>query len=418
MINHYKDFLLNVFFIFFPLVFYPYILKTKRRVFLHRLLKYLVLSVALITTMSFPVQVYGLVYDFRSIPLTISFLYGGPHVTILLYLTLILYRFVMGNPNNLLYLCSLLPSFFIISLFIKRYSYYNLKIKVAFAVLICTLIKLMTVSTYLALNHRLHVLFDNPLPLLQTYLLQGLIAGVYVYLLEYVNKYFIMQEEIIASEKIKIVSDIAASVAHEIRNPLTSVRGFIQLLGKDGLPAQTRGYYQKICLEELDRAQNIISDYLSLAKPDPEYIDRINLKEEVEYVSHILLTYANYNNVAINTILFEAAYVQGDRQKLRQALINIGKNAIEAMPNGGILKFSLEKVNDTALLTITDTGVGMTMEQIKRLGTPYYSTKEKGTGLGTMVSFGIIKKMQGNIEIISEPGVGTEYLITFTILSA
>jgi two-component system sporulation sensor kinase B len=218
-------------------------------------------------------------------------------------------------------------------------------------------------------------------------------------------------------KKIKIVSDIAASVAHEIRNPLTSVRGFIQLLGNDELLPQRREYYQKISLEELDRAQNIITDYLSLAKTDPEHIDHIHLKDEVEYVSNILLTYANYNNVVINAKLSEGVYVEGDRQKLRQALINIGKNAIEAMTGGGDLQLILKKLNDTAILTISDTGVGMTTTQISKLGTPYYSTKEKGTGLGTMVSFGIIKKMQGKIEIQSEPGKGTQFQIIFAVLT-
>jgi two-component system sporulation sensor kinase B len=373
----------------------------------------LVLSMALISTMSFPVHIHGVIYDFRSIPLTISFLCGRAEVTILLYVTLILYRFAMGNPDNLLYTCSLLPSLLLLFLVRKKYASLTFKNKVAYAVLICTLIKLVTITTYLAFHHNLDLLLNNPLPTLETYLLQAILAGVYVYLLEYINKYFVMQEEIITSEKMKIVSDIAASVAHEIRNPLTSVRGFIQLLGNDDLQPQRREYYQKICLEELDRAHNIITDYLSLAKPDPEHIERINMKEEVEYVSNILLTYANYNNVVIHTKLCDETYVPGDRHKLRQALINIGKNAIEAMPGGGVLQFSLKKVNESALLTVSDTGVGMTMEQINRLGTPYYSTKEKGTGLGTMVSFGIIKKMQGKIEIKSEPGEGTEFHITF-----
>jgi two-component system sporulation sensor kinase B len=417
MINYYKDFFLNIFFVFSPLVFYPYILKIKNRVFVHGLLKYLLLAIALISTMSFPIPIGGVNYDFRSIPLSIGILYGGPLVTFLLYLTLVLYRFMMGNPNNLLYLLSLLPSLLLLSLFIKRYTFFKLKMKVAFVVLACTLIKLMTITTYLAIDNNLQLVFNNPLSTLEIYLLHGLIAGVFVCLLEYIIRHYIMQEEIIATEKIKIVSDIAASVAHEIRNPLTSVRGFIQLLGNDELLPQRREYYQKISLEELDRAQNIITDYLSLAKPDPEQIDRIHLKDEVEYVSNILLTYANYNNVVINAKLSEGVYVEGDRQKLRQALINIGKNAIEAMTGGGDLQLILKKLNDTAILTISDTGVGMTTTQISKLGTPYYSTKEKGTGLGTMVSFGIIKKMQGKIEIQSEPGKGTQFQIIFAVLT-
>jgi two-component system sporulation sensor kinase B len=224
-----------------------------------------------------------------------------------------------------------------------------------------------------------------------------------------------MQEEVIKSEKIIIVSEMAAAVAHEIRNPLTVVRGFIQLLGTEELDKDKKNYYQKICLEELDRAQLIISDYLSLAKPDPEIIESINVNDEISYLSNVLLTFANYNNIQIIVALSEDSplLIVGDRYKFRQALINIGKNAIEAMNNGGILEIKTNKINDHILMVISDTGIGMTSEQIKRLGIPYYSTKEKGTGLGTMVSFGIIKKMNGKIEIKSELGRGTEYKLIF-----
>ncbi|WP_219641148.1 sensor histidine kinase [Cohnella sp. CFH 77786] len=413
MLNDYKDFLLNMFFVASPLVFYPYILKTKNKPLLYGLFLYLVLAVSLICTMSFSVQIEGLSYDFRSVLLTVSFIYAGPFVSLLLYFTLIVCRFALGNPNNLLYAVSLLPSVILFLLLRKHYASVSAKRKTFSAALICTFIKFLTIFAYLGFLGDLVLWFKSPLDTLGTYLVQALTAAAFVCLMELANKYFVMQEEIVASEKMKIVSDIAASVAHEIRNPLTSVRGFIQLLGNGDLPLQRREYYRNICLDELDRAQNIISDYLTLAKPDPEVVERIDLKEEVEYVSQILLAYANYNNVVIQTQLCDEAYAEGDRHKLRQALINIGKNVIEAMPGGGQLLFALKKTNGGVVLTVSDTGVGMTPEQISRLGTPYYSTKEKGTGLGTMVSFGIIKKMHGKIEIKSELGVGTEYHIIF-----
>lgn len=415
MINHYKDLLLNIFFIFFPLVFYPYILKIRSGIPIHRLALYILLSVTLISIMSFPLNINGLVYDFRSIPLTIGFLYGGTQVSILLYFTLVIYRCILGSPNNLIYAVSLLSAFAVIFLYLRKFQFSKLYHKVINSVIICTLIKIITFTVYLALTHNLPLLFKDPLATVETYLLQGLLAGICVYLLESLNKYFLIEEEVIKSEKIKIVSDIAASVAHEIRNPLTSVRGFIQLLGSDNLSKEKRDYYQQICLEELDRAQHIISDYLSIAKPDPEHIEKIDIGEEVNYVSNILQTYANFNNVQINIEQPESLpyHTIGDRYKLRQALINIGKNAIEAMPDGGILQFGIRKANNSSVLTISDTGIGMTAQQINRLGTPYYSTKEKGTGLGTMVSLSIIKKMNGKVEIKSEVGKGTEYTITF-----
>jgi two-component system sporulation sensor kinase B len=139
------------------------------------------------------------------------------------------------------------------------------------------------------------------------------------------------------------------------------------------------------------------------------------VNDEITYLTNILSTYSNYNNIQIDVELFEdhPLLVVGDRYKFRQALINIGKNAIEAMNNGGILEIRTSKINDMITITISDNGIGMTSEQIKRLGIPYYSTKDKGTGLGTMVSFGIIKKMNGKIHVKSELGKGTTYEISF-----
>lgn len=366
--------------------------------------------------MSFPVKVNEITYDFRSVPLAIASLYGGPVVSILLYATLLIYRFLLGNPNNVLYALSILPSFVFVLLLYKNYPYQKLYQKIAVAILLCTAIKLTTFSTYFfIMQGSLQQVIQQPLATLNTYILQAVIIGVCVYAMEFLQSYFYMQEEVIKSEKTKIVSDMAASVAHEIRNPLTTVRGFIQLLAADDVDKQKKQFYQRICLEELDRAQLIISDYLSLAKPDPESMEIICVHEEITYLSNLLITYANYNNIQIHKALPEdqALQIIGDRYKFRQALINIGKNAIEALRDGGTLEIKASKKNDQIIIHLNDTGIGMTAEQIKRLGTPYYSTKDKGTGLGTMVSFGIIKKMNGKIEITSEPGKGTEYKLIF-----
>lgn len=241
-----------------------------------------------------------------------------------------------------------------------------------------------------------------------------MIIAACVYLIEFLDRYYNMQEELIANEKANIVSHMAASVAHEIRNPLTTVKGFIQLFGKGQLDEERRNYYQRMCLEELDRAQQIISDYLALAKPEPETMERLNINEEIRYFSDVLHTYADLNNVQITYFPCDRQpVILGDKNYLRQSLINIGKNAIEAMSNGGILHIKATAMKDSVVIIISDTGVGMTTEQIKRLGSPYFSTKEKGTGLGMTVSINIIKKMKGKIEIKSEIGKGTEFSIKF-----
>ncbi|SDN04272.1 two-component system, sporulation sensor kinase B [Paenibacillus sp. yr247] len=420
MINFFKDFLLNIFLIFAPLVAYPYTYKSQSKTKIYSILIYIFFSFAIVFAMSFPVNLNGLIYDFRSIPLLVGSLYGGIYVSVFLYITLILCRYFLGNPNNLIYAMSIIPTIVLVALLLKRYKQLNLIQKIISAVIICSLIKFLTFVMYLSLVNNFDLLATHVLITIKTYILQGVVIAVFIYLIEFLQKYFHMQEEAIRGEKIKIVSEMAASVAHEIRNPLTSVRGFIQLIGAPNLDQEKKEFYQKISLEELDRAQMIITDYLSIAKPEPEKIEKINLKVEVQYVSNVLLTFANYNNVKMDVSLLcdGRMFILGDRYKLRQSLINIGKNAIEAMSNnGGVLDIKLSEQKNKIVVTISDNGIGMSEEQISRLGTPYFSTKEKGTGLGTMVSFSLIRAMKGKIKIASEMGKGTVFEISFPLSS-
>ncbi|WP_165861338.1 ATP-binding protein [Paenibacillus paeoniae] len=410
-----KDFLLNVLIISSPFVLFPYLYKLKNRLFYYRLLLYFVFALSMIVTMCFPVKVSGFNYDFRSIPLTIGSLYGGSVVALLLYGTLITVRFFLGGPENVVYTLSILPTFLLVYIAIRKFQHASLAWKIAWAVILSILIKFITLVLFLTFTNQLQLLFNKPLHTLTTYAMQAFISGITVYTMEFLNRHYHMQEEVVKSEKMRLVSDMAASVAHEIRNPLTAVRGFIHLLGSPGIQPEKKEFYKNICFSELDRAEHIIADYLSLARTDPELLEAIDVNVEVEYLSNILLTYANFNNVHLSVQLSkgEAPVTMGDRYKFRQALINIGKNAIEAMPNGGTLELVTECRNDTATVIIRDTGSGMSADQLKRLGTPYYSTKEKGTGLGTMISFSIIKKMHGKIDVRSEVGKGTRFMLDF-----
>lgn len=415
MVLFLKDFLLNVLIVSSPFVLYPYMYKLKSRIILYRTLIVILCGIAIITTMSFPVKIGDLTYDFRSVSLTVGSLYGGGIVSILLYGILIAGRHMLGNPLTLFYALSILPSYLAVLAAIRWFKRATTFQKISIAVIVCTLIKLITFTIFLSLTDNLNQLFSDPFRLLLTYAMQGCMVGASVYVIEFLNRHYHMQEEVEKSEKLRLVSDMAASVAHEIRNPLTAVRGFIHLLGTNGISTEKREFYKDICFSELERAEHIISDYLALARTDPESLESININAEVQYLSNILLTYANFNNVQLILTLSkdDCLCTIGDRYKFRQALINIGKNAIEAMPDGGTLELMTDRRNDSATVSIADTGSGMTTEQLKRLGTPYYSTKEKGTGLGTMISFSIIKKMEGHIDIRSEVGKGTRFTLAF-----
>jgi two-component system sporulation sensor kinase B len=249
------------------------------------------------------------------------------------------------------------------------------------------------------------------------YIVQSLFMGLAVYIIESIRRNADLKKELIFSEKMNIASVISASVAHEIRNPLTSVRGFIQLLTQTELNPEKKQMYGEICLEEIDRAEQIINDYLSLAKPYPEVEEKLDLGEEIQYICNVLTSLANLTGAEVEIKYDINLFVLGDRQKLRQSIINIAKNGIEAMENKrGILKIEAYRRNNEVILSISDTGIGMTIDQINRLGVPYFSNKNKGTGLGMMVSFSFIKGMLGKINVKSELGKGTVFDISFPII--
>jgi two-component system sporulation sensor kinase B len=417
MINIYRDLLLNLFIVYLPVMIYPSIIKTGRDNGYTRTIMAIIFSLALVTTMSFPVMINGIAIDLRTTALSIGALYGGVYVSLFLYAVVIIYRFLLGSPNQIAYIISFLPTFLVIICFVLKFRGLSLIQKVVTSIIVFLSIRFLTLAAYLYLIGKPSALWNYSTNLV--IVVQCAMTAVFVYVLETFKRNAQYREEMIRSEKMKIVSDMAASVAHEVRNPLTSVRGFIQLMGKDDLAASNRQYYQKICLEELDRAEQIISDYLTFAKPEPEKIEVIEIKSEIDYVANVLTSYANYQNVQIfKQMQQDELLIVGDKNKLRQALINIGKNSIEAMPDGGILTFTAHPLNGHVVISIGDTGIGMSKEQMNRLGTPYYSTKDKGTGLGTMVSFSIIRKMQGKIEVTSEVAKGTTYMITLALLQA
>ncbi|HHY73647.1 MAG TPA: PAS domain S-box protein [Bacillus bacterium] len=225
------------------------------------------------------------------------------------------------------------------------------------------------------------------------------------------------QEEMNRLTQLKTVSEIAASISHEVRNPLTVTRGFTQLLKDNSLTDDQRNQYIRLSLDELDRAERIIGDYLTFAKPSIENVEILDLTKELEYIIQVINPYATLNNISVEVNMVDGEVpIFGEKQKLHQSLLNIVKNGIEAMEEGGQLTIQLKKMEENVLLEIKDSGKGMSAEQIQKLGTPYYSTKEKGTGLGTMVAFSIIKAMQGEFEVESKLGEGTCFHISFPLV--
>lgn len=243
--------------------------------------------------------------------------------------------------------------------------------------------------------------------------------GIISYGIEFVRRNFEMSQQLIKTEKLKAVEQMGAAISHEIRNPLTAASGFVQLLQDDYLSRQKRKEYLSIVKEELHSAERVIQDYLTFAKPSLETLEELNVKSELRQIINILQPLANQNSVEIITDFSIIGFIKGDGQKFRQCFVNVLKNAIESMPNGGYLSISTEFSQRYVTIRVKDTGVGMTNEQLERLGEPFYSTKGKnGTGLGMMVVYSIARAMDGMVWAESEVGAGTTFHFEFPTITS
>ncbi|CAH2716546.1 Sporulation kinase E [Neobacillus rhizosphaerae] len=221
-----------------------------------------------------------------------------------------------------------------------------------------------------------------------------------------------MQEQLRKSDTLTVIGELAAGIAHEIRNPMTALKGFIQLL--EGSITKDHSMYYQVITTELQRIDSIINEFLILAKPQAIRFQEKDINQIMKETVDLLTAQAVLYNVQFVTEYNEqlpAIYCEPNQ--LKKVFINLIKNAIEVMPGGGKITISVKKaVNKRIIITIEDEGSGIPEEMIKRLGEPFYTTKDRGTGLGLMVSYRIIDEHKGTIKVKSEEGKGTIFQIT------
>jgi signal transduction histidine kinase len=269
------------------------------------------------------------------------------------------------------------------------------------------------------LSHRTYVLYLWKfgviiLMLTLVIILARRISADYGKLLSYSKELELYNHSMQRTEKMKIISDLAASVAHEVRNPLQVTRGFLQLLA-GRTDAQSKPYFD-LATNELDRASDIITDFLTFAKPDLENIIVLDMSEEMKKIEAMMTPLAAMYGGVLLFKSQERLYFRGNSSKLKQALINIIKNSIEAIGSDGWIKITAETEGEEVVVRIADNGDGMEEEEVAKLGIPYFSTKTKGTGLGLMVTFRIIEAMRGTIVFHSVKTKGTEVIIRFPLM--
>lgn len=212
------------------------------------------------------------------------------------------------------------------------------------------------------------------------------------------------------AQKLAVAGQIAAGIAHEVRNPLTSVNGFLQLM-KTQYPERTD--YFDIIFSEIKRIDFVLSELLVLAKPQSVHFQEVQLHGLLEQVITLLKTNAVLSNIDLKQPFKkqDAGAILADANQMKQLFINLIKNAIEAMPEGGSIYISTEKVMNEWKITIQDEGKGMSEEDIQKIYDPFFSTKTEGTGLGLTICAAILKDHHGRMDVVSELGKGTAFHI-------
>lgn len=222
------------------------------------------------------------------------------------------------------------------------------------------------------------------------------------------------QELIQQSDKLSMVGEMAAGIAHEIRNPLTSIKGFAQLMQNEKTKA-----YSEIMVSEIDRINTIVDEMLLLAKPKKLQLRKQQITNVLNEVVFLLDTQAILHNIQIKTAYHDdlkGLFINCEENKLKQVFINILKNSIEAMEDGGQIDISLYPKGENAIIRITDNGGGIPSDKLPRIGKAFFTTKEKGTGLGLMICQTIIQEHGGQMTIDSVENQGTTVEISLPII--
>lgn len=223
------------------------------------------------------------------------------------------------------------------------------------------------------------------------------------------------EEMMIRSEKMSVAGQLAAGIAHEIRNPLTSLKGFMQLL-QAGVSRKEE--YYKIMIDEIEKMESITSELLFISKPLTNNKKEENAEIMVHEIVALLLPQARLKNVDIKWERRDKHLVYCDRSQIKQILINVVKNAIEALEYNGVIEITISKTDTELVISIIDDGPGIPEEIIHKLGEPFFTTKKTGTGLGLMITKQILEKHGGKLEIEQNVNAGSTFKILLPLPSS
>jgi signal transduction histidine kinase len=221
-----------------------------------------------------------------------------------------------------------------------------------------------------------------------------------------------VEEQLRRAEKLSTLGEMAAVLAHEIRNPLGSIRGTAEILRDDYRPGDPKHEFIEIQIKETERLNRVVEDFLRMSRPQAAEMRRCSLREELETIVTLVSKDAVDRKVALELgPIAEETAVKGDGEKLRQAFLNIVINALQATPAGGRVTIAVRQAESAQEILFRDNGPGIDDETLARIFEPFFTTKPDGTGLGLAITKKIIEGHGGTLTVESETGKGTTVVV-------
>jgi signal transduction histidine kinase len=332
----------------------------------------------------------------------------------------------LGNPFVTLYLA-------VIAYAILRHKLLDINIAIRKGLIYSVLISLITIS-YVILALLVETLFRGiigyrslPITILIITLLVVFFQPLKNYIQKFIDKYFFhgtidqideenvkLREELQKTEKLKAVATLAAGMAHEIKNPLTSIKTFTEYLPEKKNDPAFLLKFQRIVGSEVDKINNIVQSLLEFSKPKDLHLEESSINSLLEETLSLLSNDFLKHDIKIEKNLSSLPQVKVDPSQMKQVFLNVLLNAIDSIKNGGMIMIET-KTEKKVFIKIKDSGRGIDKEDLKRIFDPFFSKKDRGTGLGLSVVHGIIKKHGGKINVESAPGKGTRFEIVLPI---
>lgn len=236
----------------------------------------------------------------------------------------------------------------------------------------------------------------------------------YVYALDDLTEIRRLEREVRIQDRLAAVGRLAAAIAHEIRNPLTSIAGSVSMLSSSPEMSEEHRHLLDIVTRESQRLNGIITDFLAYSRTKQyrlEKTDLVPLLEDTLTLMRNRMTTENTGIVIESHLSIREAWILADGDRIKQVFWNIAENAVRAMPNGGSLKVSVEPLGEDWQVSFADTGTGMTPQQTEKIFEPFQSSFEGGTGLGLAVVYQIMQAHEGKVWARSKPGQGTTFVL-------